>query len=201
MTEVIILPWGRTDWADQGRLIGATNLPLNEHGRIEVTSWASMLASSPPDKLQYGPEEAGRETTSILARRLHIRHGRPSKQLREPSLGLWEGLTVVELEQRFTSAYEDWRGSPESFCPPEGEPVADAAERLHAAAERVLRKDADERVLFVVGPMAAALLRCKLAGEPISEFWTYLHAEAPMWRLKWPPAGAGGGPVEPARSA
>ena len=188
MSDLLIIPWGRTDWGDARRLIGRTDLPLNDAGRAQVDDWAAQLLDAPPALLQYGPEEAARETARLLSRRLGLRSGRPIGDLAEMDVGLWAGLTPADVEQRFTSAYDDWRNSPESVCPPEGEPVADALRRIERAAQRSLRKHAQSRVGFVVGPMAAAALRCKLEEGAMERFWEYVDAPAAPYRLTWPRA-------------
>lgn len=189
MSDVILIPWARTDWAAQGRLSGRTDLPLNADGITDVDRWAAELLGAPPTLLQIGPEEAARETARILSRRFGLRSARPIKDLAEMHIGLWAGLTADEIEQRFTSAYQDWRNQPESVCPPEGEPFADAALRLERAARRALRKHADQRVAFVVGPMAAAALRCTLADGAMDRFWEYFDAPPAPFRLVAPAGG------------
>lgn len=180
MSNIILIAWGRTDWADQNRLIGRTDLPLNDAGRAEVAALADSLAAAPPAVLTCGPEESARETAGILGKRLSLRVGRPLKDLHELHLGLWAGLTESEIEQRFTTAYEDWRNAPDAFCPPDGEPVADAAARLHRSAERAVKKHPGETVAFVVGPFAAALLRCRFESLSLDQFWSLVDARQLM---------------------
>ena len=196
MTEVLLIGWGRTDWSDAGRLEGITDLPLNPAGRESVAALAESLRAAPPDDIFHGPEEAARETARRLGGSLGIRPHRAVKDLHELNLGLWQGLRREEIEQRFTSAYEEWRVSPESVAPPEGEPVAEAAARLRAAALRRLKRRDGRRVALVVGPMAAAMLRGLLTDGTLSAFWEYYDAAEQVARLNWPPLLPASAPAE-----
>lgn len=190
MSEVILIAWGRTDWTEQHRLIGGTNLPLNDAGKADLALLAETLDAAPPDAIKSGPEDVARDSARIIAKRFKLRVGRPTKELAELNLGLWSGLTESEIEQRFTRAHEQWRENAETVCPPEGESVGDAAVRLNRAAQRVLRKHDEGRVALVVGPMAAAVLRCRLSGESLEGFWRYYDEGVAVHRVPRPPTSA-----------
>src|SRR5262249_22065982 len=156
--------------------MGITDLPLNDAGRAELVVLAAQLAEAPPEQFQFGPEEASRETASLVAQAVGQKARRPVRDLHEINLGLWQGLCEEELKQRFTSAYEQWRESPETVALPEGEPMADAAMRVQHAAERALRRYRDKRIAFVLGPMAAAALRSRLEDRSLARFWEHYDA-------------------------
>jgi broad specificity phosphatase PhoE len=61
-------------------------------------------------------------------------------------------------------------------CPPEGEMVADAAERVRSALRRIARKHAEQNLVIVAGTVTAALLRCALAGETPGAMWNHVKA-------------------------
>ena len=183
MSEIILIAWAKTDWAEQGRLIGRTDLPLNESGRAAATAIAEQLDAAPPDAIKSGPEEEARETARIIAKRFRLRLSRPIKELAEINLGLWSGLTEAELQQRFTGAHEQWRENPEAICPPEGETIGDALARLNRAVERMAHKQAAGRLGMVVGPMAAAALRCHLSDKSFDHFWRYYDEGSPVHRV------------------
>ncbi len=185
MSTVLIIPWGRTDWTDQQRLIGRTDLPLNEAGRNDVAALAESLAAAPPDGVHTAPEEAARETAKLLARSLKLRAARPIKDLHELDLGLWVGLTASAAEQRFSRAFEQWKGDPASCRPPSGELFEQAMERLVRTVDRWAQRHPEGQAAFIVGPMAAAILRCKAEGGAFTSFWKYVTEPEPMVRLPW----------------
>lgn len=187
MSEIILMRWGQTDWSEQGRLEGRTDLPLTPSGLGEIARLIESLDAAPPDSVHCGPEEAARETARLLSKRFRLRVGRPVRDLAEVHLGLWSGLTEGEIEQRFNRAHEQWRENPDTVCPPEGETLDHAAARLNRARQRLLKKHPEGRIAFVVGPMAGAILRCVANGENLRRFWEHFDAAEPLVRL--PAAG------------
>lgn len=194
MNEIILVVWGRTDWSDAGRLEGVTDLPLNAAGRSEVVALAERLRQSAPDEIHHGPEEAARETARLLGAGLDLRPKRATKNLQEVNLGLWQGLRREEIEERFTSAYDEWRAHPETVSLPEGEAMAHAMDRLHTAAMKCIKRKEGKRIMLVVGPMASAILRSTLGDGTMSMFWEFLDAGERVTCLTYPPTP---GPAEP----
>jgi probable phosphoglycerate mutase len=75
---------------------------------------------------------------------------------------LWEGLTEERLKARFPKAYKRWKEDPSSVCPPEGEGIEAAAERMRKALRTVQRKAERAAVGLVLGPVACAIVHCEL---------------------------------------
>ena len=116
------------------------------------------------------PNESDRQTAQIAADVLGVRP-RIDADLRELDYGLWQGLLVEDVKQRHARAYRQWMEAPTSVCPPEGETLEEAAKRLDGALQRILKRQRGRTVLLVVHPVAAGLLRCRLAGSDLSNIW------------------------------
>ena len=67
-----------------------------------------------------------------------------------------------------------------SVCPPDGEYLDAAAERLQEALERIARKHKGGAVAVVLGPIALALTRCHLERAKPKEFHQMKSGE-PVW--------------------
>lgn len=176
MTTIIIIPAAETDWAAQGRLAGDTDLPLNEAGHGQAIADGQALLSAAPAAIHAGPEEATKQTGSIIAHELRQKL-KTSKDLRELDLGHWEGLTEDDFRERFSKVYKQWRNDPLAVSPPEGESVADATARLSAALEKILKGNSAETVVVVLGRFAAAIARCQFGDDGYGSFWQYVDAE------------------------
>lgn len=180
MTRLILVPVGQTDWRENGRLTGDTDLPLNETGQRQILADADAIAALKPTLLRSGPEQAARESARILADRLDLK-AKPVKELREMDLGHWEGLTLDDFRERFPRVYKQWQSDPTSVEPPEGESVMQAADRLTAGLEKLLADHAGETVVVVLGHFAYAILRCRLQDASFESFWEYVEGND-RWR-------------------
>jgi len=176
MTRLILVRAAQTDWGAQGRLAGDTDLPLNETGHCEAVADGQELAQATPAAVLSGPEEATRQTGTLIAHEVR-RKLRSWKNLREMDLGHWEGLTAAEFRERFGKVYRQWRNDPLSVTPPKGESVGDAARRLSTAVMKIVKDHADKTVVLVLGRFAGAIVRCELDGAEYASFWTYVDGD------------------------
>jgi probable phosphoglycerate mutase len=138
----------------QRRFIGASDVPLDETGRAQFRALAVELA----DVLRGGALAAiycsdlsrGRESAAILstsAPGVPLRH---APELREISLGQWEGRTPAEVERDFPGQYAERGRELVSFRPPGGESFAMLRRRALAAKAR-MRAHFPDGLLLVVG--------------------------------------------------
>ncbi len=142
---------------------------------------AESIAPLRPTVLRCGTERTAQQTATIIGHDLKLK-AKAHKDLRELDLGLWEGLTLGDLRERFGRVYRQWRADFFSVEPPEGEPAADAATRLFAGVDRLLRKHEGERIGLVLGQFAFAIVRCQRADGSYDRVWDYLDGEV-VWHL------------------
>lgn len=179
MTSLILIPWSKTDWSEQNRLAAITGLPLNEKGRQDISHWADTLENETPAMIYASKNETAVETGTLLAKLLKAKC-KNIAGLEEPSLGLWEGLAAEDLSHRFPKVYRQWRDQPLSVCPPEGEPLGEAADRLSETISKLVSKHANETVGIVLGPIAMAAIRCIMENLDLDKLWDK-HDDEPTW--------------------
>jgi broad specificity phosphatase PhoE len=143
---------GQTAWDDQSRIQGSMDLPLSVKGRRQADQVAATWTAGPLPAVHCAPDEASRGTAEVLG---HVWNC-PVKivdQLAEVHLGLWQGLTESELQERYPSAYGQWVDDPWSVLPPEGEAMAQADARLRQAMTRIVGRSSDRPVMVVLRPV------------------------------------------------
>ncbi len=188
MTQLILVPTAQTDWKAQGRLAGDTDLPLNEQGHRQAVAFGEAIASYRPSAVHGGPEKATKQTATIIANELRLK-AKTAKDLREMDLGHWEGLTKEEFRERFSKVYRQWRSSPTSIEPPEGEAVVDVAVRLQRGVRKILKRAEGGAVVLTLGQYAFAIIRCQFEDGGFDRFWDHVDADASWHVLDIPPNG------------
>lgn len=186
MTSVAFVPWAQTDWGEAGRFATRTPLPINSTGVEQATQWANGLAGRELAAIYAGDEPAAQQTGAVLAERSEVKL-RTVQSLQEVDLGLWEGLTPAQIEARFPKLYRRWAEDPASICPPDGESVDEAGQRLDQALRKIAGKHKGGAVAVVVGPISLAIMRSRLeddspvhiVGQPV---------ESPIWYRLGDPA-------------
>ena len=76
--------------------------------------------------------------------------------------GLWQGMLVSDVKTKQPKVYRQWQEQPETVCPPQGETLCTAKQRVQAALAKLLKKHkADGLVAIVVPePLASVFATC-----------------------------------------
>ncbi len=179
MTSMVLIPWGATLWSTAGRLNARTPLPLTKDGRRLAVNWANELASRELAAVYCGGEKAAVQTADVVAARSEVPR-RGLDDLNEVDVGLWEGLTEMQIRDRFPRLFKRWEEQPDCVCPPDGESLAHAADRLREAIARIAHKHKNGTVGVVLGPLSFALARCSLEQRSFGEL-RGLKPGGPVW--------------------
>ena len=139
MVQVVLVWPGSTDFDRQGRIQGQLDLPLCECGKQEVARAVSEM-SGLRDRgglclaVQLGSGDgrgncraAGTQSQKIDA-------------LENVDLGLWQGLLRDDVKRKQPKVYRQWQDHPETVCPPEGESLDAAQQRLQKARAKVAQE-------------------------------------------------------------
>lgn len=179
MSTLLIIPWTETAWTAGQRLGANVAVPLTEDGAALARAWGQDVAERSPGIIYASQELSSQQTAAAFASTCHGRV-KSLAGIDEVSVGLWEGLTADTVKSRFSKVYKRWQEDPASVCPPQGEDVSAAAERIEDAIRRITRKSNGSVIGMVMGPMAAALARCVLESASPSRMWD-MTIDAPTW--------------------
>ncbi|GAC1471630.1 MAG: hypothetical protein NVSMB9_18000 [Isosphaeraceae bacterium] len=178
MTQVVLFRPGATAYDEQNRVQGILDIPLSERGRVEV----SHLVASLPDSLDgltvealyCGPSECVVRTAEAVGKALGLRPRR-IEELRNLDQGLWQGLQIDEIKRRNLRVFRQWLDDPLTVCPPLGETVENALERIKATLKPLIKRHQGEALGLVVAEPLAQLIACHLRRDPRVQ----LHDDVP----------------------
>ena len=163
MTQVVLIRAGSTVYDEQNRVQGVLDVPLSDRGRAEVAELADRLALNPAPlaALYCGPGESVVRTAETVGRALGLRVRRLD-ELRNLDQGLWQGLQIDEIRRRNLKLFRQWQEDPRTVCPPRGESVESALERIRTTLRPILKRHRDESFGLVVADPIARLASCVL---------------------------------------
>jgi broad specificity phosphatase PhoE len=166
---VLVRP-GATDFDEQGRIKGTLDIPLSATGASEVAQTVSELADVPVEVVYSAPCQSAAQTAAAVAQ-THRAKVKTVDELRNLDHGLWHGKLIEEVRQCQPKVYRQWQDNPETICPPGGETLGDAQERLRAAMGKILKKHRTGVIAVVVPEPAASLIRCFLEDTELGNLW------------------------------
>lgn len=155
MTTILLARHGETDWNRENRFQGHADPPLNETGRAQAAELAAALADEPLAAIYSSPLRRAFETAQIVG----APHGLEPvavEALREVDVGSWQGLTRVEIEERFPERFARWLDYEQGW--EDGESYDEMGRRVIAGLLELAAAHDGERILAVShgGPVRAA---------------------------------------------
>jgi broad specificity phosphatase PhoE len=169
MTQVVLIRPGATVYDEQNRVQGVLDIPLSDRGRAEVAELAASLPAALDglalSALYCGPGESVVRTAEAVGKALGLRPKRLD-DLRNLDQGLWQGLQIDEIKRRNLRVFRQWLDDPVTVCPPMGETVEDAMDRIRGALKPLFKRHQGEAIGLVVGEPLAQLIACQLRRDP-----------------------------------
>jgi broad specificity phosphatase PhoE len=173
--DILLVESGPTEWDLQDRMGGNADLSLAPGYQSKLHDIQSQLAKGVA-VVATGPDEASTLVGKGIADVGSCKH-RVVKLLAEVNMGLWQGMTAEELENRYTGAFGQWRDDPRGIVAPEGEQMNDAVERLTTEVVKLAtRAKSGECLVLVLRPLAWAIVKLRFSNRPITELWTEYRA-------------------------
>lgn len=117
MPKFLLVRHGESVWNTERRIQGTRDPELSLRGRRQTELLVSRLGVHMPKgvaAIYTSPLRRASETADRIASAWHL----PvflEPDLREMSLGKWEGMTVAEIQAAFPNSYEKWLEDPLSF--------------------------------------------------------------------------------------
>ena len=169
LTIVLIRP-GSTDYDVQQRIQGSLDIPLNEQGVEEARQTAEKLQGMGLKAIFAPASQPSLETAEIIADILDIKRKKLDK-VQNLDQGLWQGMLVNDVKRKQPRVYKRWQEQPENVCPPEGEMLGEADERVRAAVVKIMKRRKEGPVGLVLPEPLFSLARRFITHCELGDLW------------------------------
>jgi broad specificity phosphatase PhoE len=167
--NLILVRHGETEWNRVGICQGFSDIGLNDNGRRQIKELAKSLRNEPISAVYSSDLKRATDTARAIAE-YHSLSVQFDPDLREMNQGDLEGLTFVEIRERYAELLKEWRENAESVRLPGGESLKEVQERAWRAIERIYSKHDKETVVAVSHNFTIVTLLCKFTGVGLNEF-------------------------------
>ena len=181
MIRFVLVRPGSTEFDDQGRIKGTLDMPLSSNGSGQVARAVTELNGMALDCIYTSPCQSAQQTAAAIAA------GRDSKvkvldKLENIDHGLWHGKLIEEFRQKQPKLYRQGQDNPESLCPPGGEALSSAKERVASLLDKLIKKHRQGVVALVVPEPLASVVRCVLEHNDLGDLWKS-ECDSGNWEL------------------
>ena len=154
--RVFLVRHGETEWNIQRRMQGWENSPLTQKGIDQAKEHGKLLNREGVEFLFSSDLERVVQTVDLI-RENCIAPTSQHTELRECSMGAWEGFHIDEIKSRWATEYKHWREGDDSVPPPQGESLNMVKARVQRVVDKVLASHY-ECVAFVTHGLTTRVL-------------------------------------------
>lgn len=188
MFKLYLVRHGETAWNKFYRYQGHTDVPLSETGIKQAELVAQRLKAKPLTAVYASDLSRARQTAEIIA----AGHGLTvitDPALREVDYGLWEGLTLPEINAQYPGLRDKWLADPENMAVPGGESLGSVRDRAVAIIERIRRQYPEGYVAVVTHGGLIAMLLLTYLNEDVSFLRKFFARNTNVSRIDFSDSG------------
>ncbi len=170
MLRIVLIRPGATDYDEQGRIQGTLDIPLSEAGQRQAEAIVAELRPLELAAIYCGPGQASQQTAVTISEALGVKL-KEADSLVNVDHGLWQGLLIEDVKRKHPKVYKQWQEQPETVCPPEGEMLSEARQRVQAVVAKILKKYKQGLVAIIAPEPLASVIHCCIAQCETGDFW------------------------------
>jgi len=170
MVQMYVVRACSTDFDEQGRIKGTLDIPLSETGQSQVGQLVGDLHEQRIQVIYASPCRSAQQTAAALGADHHLKV-KTLDELQNLDHGLWHGKLVDEVRVSQPKVFRQLQDHPETVCPPQGEPVGAAVERVRSLISRLVRKHKSGAIALVVPEPIASFVRAALSQAELGDLW------------------------------
>jgi alpha-ribazole phosphatase/probable phosphoglycerate mutase len=162
---------GQSLWNEVRKFQGGTDVELSALGRRQAEALGRAVRNRRLAAAYVSPMQRAFETATIALEGTGVPLVRVD-ELRELSLGEWEGCTVDEVSAREGDPYRRWVRAPLDCPPPGGEALPEVCGRVLRAIDRIAAAHPNgDDVLVVAHGGVISVYACHLLGCSFNTLW------------------------------
>ena len=164
--KIYVARHGETDYNAEGKVCGATDIPLNSRGMEQAKALADQVARHPEIKLMVvSPMIRAQQTAQAVLDRCPMEK-RTDPRLREQNYGYFEGCDRTS---------PDFRAARLEFAKPfpQGESLFQMAQRIYNFLDDLTTEKPAEEVLLIAHGSAARIIRSYFIPLSNEEYMTF----------------------------
>lgn len=181
MLQFILIRPGATEYDQQRRIQGRLDVPLSDQGAAEVARIIDELRQHKLDVLYAPTSEPALQTAQAISHALGVKLKKLDR-MQNLDQGLWQGVLIEDVRVKQPKVYRQWQEHPETVCPPEGEMLSQAEERVRTAMARLLKRHKEGTIGLVIPEPLASLVRQHVSPAELGDLWKALE-EHGHWEI------------------
>jgi probable phosphoglycerate mutase len=172
VVKLFIIRHAESEWNPIGRYQGLLDPGLSERGLKQAELLGRALEKEKLDAIYSSPLKRTYQTAQEIAKR----HGLEiieDRRIIEIDHGVWSGMLVEEVKERFPEDFRMWLEEPHRVKFEGGESLQDVFKRVKDFLEFIREKHWGQTVAVVSHTVPIRAMLCALLNIDLSKFWVF----------------------------
>ncbi len=170
--KVYLVRHGESEANTEGLFSGFTDTPLTDKGRKQAEGVAIKLSAVEFQKIYSSPLSRAFDTAKSIAK-FHNNKIESLSGLKEENFGKCEGLSYVQIQERYPELIKDWTKNPFTFIFPQGESLTIMYERVRETYHSIIDDFKGENLLIVAHSGVIRSILTSEISEKLDHYWKY----------------------------
>jgi probable phosphoglycerate mutase len=158
-----------TIWHAENKYAGHKDIPLTELGHFQAQELKEWVVEIQPTAIYASDLIRAIDTARPLGDELGI-EVKIDKRLREVNFGEIEGLSQLDMKEKYPELYKNYLSSPADTQMPGGESGNTALRRVWPFITEIVSQKNDQNVLLVSHGTLIRLITCELLGIELNKY-------------------------------
>jgi len=167
--QVYVIRHGETEWNKEEVFRGRKDIPLNEAGRRQAEKVGLYFYGRHLNRIVASPLTRAVQTAGPISETAGV-PVEAMEEFTDMNFGVWEGVSLREVEDRYPSDLTLWRESPERLRIERGENLATVRERISRGFAKLF-SDEDAAIAVVTHRVVCKMAVLYLLGIEDRHFW------------------------------
>jgi len=167
--RIYIVRHGETQWNKEEVFRGRKDVPLNGTGKRQARMAGAYFADIPLDRVLSSPLQRAMETAEPMCAATGAAV-ETLDELIDMDFGVWEGLPLKEVEERYPAGFDLWKRSPQKLRIKRGETLAGVRRRVSAGLAKAATPE-EGTIAIVTHRVICKVLVLLLLGMGNEHFW------------------------------
>lgn len=189
-TRLYLMRHGQVRGHDEGRINGHDDVELTEEGIAQCHHLGQRLKGEKITALYSSDLRRSLKGAQIIAHYLDITPAPPLQEFREKKFGVFEGLNLKEIKERFAVEMDELMNNWIGYCPPGAESLRELEQRVMRALHGLLEKRAGERIALVGHGGVNRIILLHALGLEVENFFCFEQDYGCLNILDYCPQGA-----------
>jgi alpha-ribazole phosphatase len=174
VTTLYLIRHGATEGHEEKRYKGSIDVPLSERGIGQIRKASkfieAVLGSSRLSAVYSSPLSRALKSAEILAAPFGLQPLIVS-DLRERHFGIWEGMTLNEISEKYPDEFRAWASNPLQHSPIGGESTLQVRNRLIPVYEEIIARHPGESIAIAGHGGVNRIILCHILGIPLEHIF------------------------------